>query len=142
MNVVGSEMSTETLKDHSHGAGVSQRTARWDDWVCRSLMQCSGVGSLHAHGVTVFCVLRCCPFFCLSVANTEHYSDIPTLSSRLLLFQVPVHGGLHALGHHGGDELRRDDTLAEGLLLQQLEVAQRRAGVCEVLEVRRPAPVL
>lgn len=55
---------------------------------------------------------------------------------------MPLHGGLHALGDHGVDELGRDDVLAEGLLLQQLEVAQCRARISQVLDVRGPAPVL
>lgn len=55
---------------------------------------------------------------------------------------MPLHGGLHAVRDHGVDELGRDDGLAEGLLLQQLEVAQRGARVGQVLQVGGPAPVL
>lgn len=47
--------------------------------------------------------------------------------------QAPLYQPLHQIG--------AQDVLPEALLLQQLEVAQRRPRVREVLYVRRPAPV-
>lgn len=55
---------------------------------------------------------------------------------------VPLHRGLHALLHQPLHHIWAHDLLAKHLLLQQLEVAQRRARVRQVLEVRRLVPVL
>lgn len=55
---------------------------------------------------------------------------------------MPLDGRLHALLHQQVDQLRADDVLPEPLRLQQLQVLQRRARVGQVLEVRRPRPVL
>lgn len=54
---------------------------------------------------------------------------------------VPLHRAAHALLDQPRHQIWAHDVLPEALLLQQLEVAQRRARVCQVLEVRRAAPV-
>lgn len=60
---------------------------------------------------------------------------------RSLLLQ-PLKTALYtAVGQHL-HQLGADDLLAKFLLLQELEVLQRRSGVGEKLEVRRFVPVL
>jgi hypothetical protein len=55
---------------------------------------------------------------------------------------VPVDARLLALYDKRLNQLGADDILPEFLLLKQLEVLEGRAGVGQVLEVRRLAPVL
>ncbi len=55
---------------------------------------------------------------------------------------MPLNSSPHPFLHHHIHQIRTDDVLAEPLRLQQLQVLQRRAGVGQVFEVRRPAPVL
>lgn len=55
---------------------------------------------------------------------------------------VPVDARLHALLPQTFDQVRADNILPELFLLQQLKILQGRPRVGEILEVRRPAPVL
>lgn len=55
---------------------------------------------------------------------------------------MPVNSGLHLVLDQLLHQVRTDDVLAEALLLEQFEMSQRRAGIRQVLEVRRPRPVL
>ncbi len=55
---------------------------------------------------------------------------------------MPLHRAPHALLHQPLHQVRAHDVLPEALLLQQLEVAQRRPRIRQVLQVRRAAPVL
>lgn len=55
---------------------------------------------------------------------------------------MPLHAAPHPLLHQPLHQVRADNVLPEALLLQQLEVSQRRAGVRQVFQVRRPRPVL
>lgn len=61
---------------------------------------------------------------------------------RSLTLTVPLHSRPHLLLVQSVDHVRPYDALTERLLLQQLQVAQRRARVVQVLEVRRARPVL
>lgn len=96
---------------------MAMRMATEWERVCRLYMQHAMLESVlcmaRRHGVLYLGAL---PFF-LPVVDPKQYSELDPSPSRMFLLQVPVHGGLHALGHHGGDELRRDDVFAEGLLL-------------------------
>ena len=66
------------------------------------------------------------------------FIGLPTLSALL----VPFHRRLHTLRHQHLHQIGTDDLLAEALFLQQLEVLQRRAGIRQVFEIWRSAPVL
>ena len=59
-----------------------------------------------------------------------------------LSLAMPVHGGLHLLLDQSLHQVRADNVLPEPLLLQQLEVPQRRAREGQVFKVRRTRPVL
>lgn len=55
---------------------------------------------------------------------------------------MPFNRRPHAVVHQPLHQVRADDVLPELLLLQELEVLERRTRVHEVLEVGRPGPVL
>lgn len=55
---------------------------------------------------------------------------------------MPLHRRLHLVLNQPLHQVRAHDVLPEPLLLQQLEVAQRRPRKGKILEVRRPGPVL
>jgi hypothetical protein len=55
---------------------------------------------------------------------------------------MPVHGRLHLVLDELLHQIRADDILAKTLLLEQLKVPQGWPRVRQVLEVRRPGPVL
>lgn len=55
---------------------------------------------------------------------------------------MPLDSSSHALLHQHIHQVRTDDVLPKPFRLQQLQVLERRAGVCQIFEVRWPAPVL
>lgn len=55
---------------------------------------------------------------------------------------MPFHRGPHILLHQPPHQIRTHDILPKPLLLQQLQVPERRARIRQVLEVGRPSPVL
>jgi hypothetical protein len=66
------------------------------------------------------------------------------IASRLTFpsLAMPVQRGLHLALDERLHQVRADDVLPEALLLEQLQVAQCWTWVGQVLEVRRPGPVL
>lgn len=55
---------------------------------------------------------------------------------------MPLHRRFHLVLDQPLDQIRAHDVLSESLLLQKLEMAQRRSGISQVFEVRRLGPVL
>lgn len=55
---------------------------------------------------------------------------------------MPLHRRLHLVLDESLDQIRAHNVLPEPLLLQQLEVSQRRARIGKIFEVRRLGPVL
>lgn len=55
---------------------------------------------------------------------------------------MPVHCSFHAIFDQALHEIRAHNVLSESRLLQKLEISQGRAGICQVLDVRRLGPVL
>lgn len=55
---------------------------------------------------------------------------------------MPLHRRLHLILDESLDQIRAHDILSEPLLLQQLEVSQRRPGIGKIFEVWWFGPVL
>lgn len=55
---------------------------------------------------------------------------------------MPLHSRLHAVLNQPLHQVGADNFLPEPLLLEQLKMPQCRSRICQVLQIRRPAPVL
>lgn len=55
---------------------------------------------------------------------------------------MPLNSGLHAVLDQFLHQIWAHDILSEPLLLEQLEMTQGRTGICQVLEIWWPCPVL